>query len=166
MTEEDLQSSLNKLTKQAEKVMEANDDLELGIIAELEEELDAEKSAVLTEQQKADLEKTASECELKLKEVKGLLQETLWAKYGDVELSTALQVAEAESERVAAVVPDGNHEAYDFMLSHLQNLAKTAKDLYSHWQRCIPPGDQNDFRQTLRSLETHRFCFEISFEKS
>lgn len=77
MTKEDLQSSLNKLTKQAEKVMEANDDLESGIIAELEEELDADKSAVLTGQQRADLEKTASECELKLKEVKCLLQETL-----------------------------------------------------------------------------------------
>lgn len=153
MTKEDLQSSLNKLTKQAEKVMEANDDLESGIIAELEEELDADKSAVLTGQQRADLEKTASECELKLKEVKCLLQETLWAKYGDVELSTALQVAEAESERVAAVVPDGNYKA-NFMLSHLQNLAKTAKNLYSHWQRSIPPDDQTNFHQGLRSLDS------------
>jgi hypothetical protein len=73
MTEEDLQSSLNKLTKQAEKVMEANDDLEAGIIAELEAELDADETAVLTKQQRADLEKTTSECELKLNEVKGLL---------------------------------------------------------------------------------------------
>lgn len=153
MTEDDLQDSLNKLTKQAEKVMGANDDLGVGIVAELEAERDADKSAVLTEQQKADLERTASECELKLKEMKGLLQETLWAKYGDLELSTALQVAEAESERVAAVVPDGNYEAYDFMLSHLQNLVKTAKDLYNRWQRCIPSGDQNNFRQGLRSLE-------------
>lgn len=31
------------------------------------------------------------------------------------------------------------------MLSHLQNLTKTAKDLYSRWQQCIPPGDQNNF---------------------
>ncbi len=44
MTEEDLQSSLNKLTKQAEKVLEVNDDLETGMIAELEAELDSKIS--------------------------------------------------------------------------------------------------------------------------
>ncbi len=77
MIEEDLRSSLNKLTKQAEKVMEVNDDLEAGMIAELEAELDADKSAVLTEQQKDDLAKTTSECELKLNETKALLQETM-----------------------------------------------------------------------------------------
>ncbi len=153
MIEEDLQSSLNKLTKQAEKVMEVNDDLEAGMIAELEAELDADKSSVLTEQQKDDLAKTTSECELKLNETKALLQETLWTRYGDMELSTALQVAEAESERVAAVIPDGNHEAYDYMLTHLQNLVRTARDLYSKWQRCIPSGDKRNFCQALRGFE-------------
>ncbi len=76
MTEKDLRSGLNKLTKQAEKVMELNDDLEAGMIAELEVELDSGKSAVLTEQQKDDLGKTESECEFKLIETKALLQET------------------------------------------------------------------------------------------
>lgn len=153
MTAEDLQDSLQRLTEQAEKVMETNDDLEAGIIAESEAELEEGKMAALTELQKADIERTAGECEVKLKEIKSLLQDTFWVKYGSKELSTALQVAEAESERVAAVVPDGNHEAYDFMLKHLQTLAKTAKDLYSQWQRCIPPSDQNSFRQGLSNLD-------------
>ncbi len=148
MIEENLRSSLNKLTKQAEKVMEVNDDLEAGMIAELEAELDEDKSAVLTEQQKDDLAKTTSECELKLNENKDLLQETLWTRYGDMELSTALQV-----ERVEAVIPDGNHEAYDYMLTHLQNLVRTARDLYSKWQRCIPSGDDRNFCLALRGLE-------------
>lgn len=153
MTEEDLRNSLDKLTKQAEKVMEVNDDLEAGMVAEVEAELDSDKSAVLTEQQKDDLAKTASECELKLNETKALLQEILWTRYGDMEMSTALQVAEAESERVAAVIPDGNHEAYDYMLTHLQNLVRTARDLYSRWQRCIPSCDERNFCQGLRGLE-------------
>nr|XP_017209463.2 uncharacterized protein LOC108181536 [Danio rerio] len=155
MTEMDLQDSLNKLTIQAEKVMEVNDDLEAGMIAEIEANLDTDQSAELTEQQKDDLEKTASDCELKLDEVKVLLHERLWTRYGDVELSTALQVAEAESDRVEAVDPTGNHEAYDFMLSHLQNLIKNAKEMYSKWQRCIPSGDERDFSQRQRGLEAN-----------
>ncbi len=74
---------------------------------------------MLTEQQKDDLGKTESECEFKLIETKALLQETLWTRYGDMEMSTSLHVAQAESERVAAVIEDGNHKAYDYMLTHL-----------------------------------------------
>ncbi len=68
-------------------------------------------------------------------------------------MSTALQVAEAESEQVTAVIPDSNQEAYDYMLTHLQNLVRTARDLYSKWQWCIPSGDERNFCQGLRGLE-------------
>ncbi len=65
-----------------------------------EAELDTDKPAVLTEQQKDDPAKTTRECELKLNDTKALLHETLWTRYGDMELFTALQVAEDVSERV------------------------------------------------------------------
>ena len=80
---------------EAKNVLEVNDDMEAGFIAEQEAELDTDEVAVLTKPQKADLEKTARECELKLKEVKSLIQEALWDNSGD-ELSTALQAAETE----------------------------------------------------------------------
>lgn len=66
MTEEELKTSLDKLTMEAELVMAANDDVEASTIVNLEAELGTEEEAVLTEQQQADLEKTASECERKL----------------------------------------------------------------------------------------------------
>lgn len=78
MVKEELSNNFNKLMQEAERVMEANDDVVAGLIAELEAELDADEEAVLTEQQKADLAKTAKECKWKLKEVKGLFQYTLW----------------------------------------------------------------------------------------
>lgn len=65
MVEEELRNNFNKLMQEAERVMEANDDVEAGLIAELEAELDADEEAVLTGQQKADLAKTAKECEWK-----------------------------------------------------------------------------------------------------
>ncbi len=45
--------------------MEENDNVEAALIAELEVELGADEEAVLMEQQKANLAKTANECEWK-----------------------------------------------------------------------------------------------------
>lgn len=46
-------------------------------------------------------------------EFERLIQETLCANFGNIELSTALQAAETECDRVAAVQPSSNQEAYD-----------------------------------------------------
>lgn len=132
MSEKELRDSFNKLTIEAEKVMEANDDVEARFIAEQDAELDTDEAAVLTEQQKVDLSKTANECELMLKEIKSLIQEALWTNFGNVELSTALQLADAECERTAAVQPKGNHEAYDFMLNHPQGSCTLVGNDGSH----------------------------------
>lgn len=123
-TEEELRDIFYRLTMEAEKVMEANDDVEAGLIAELEAETNSAGVPVLTKQQKADIVKTANECELKLKEVKGLIQETLCANFAGDELSTARQAAEAACELTAATKPNGNQEAYDFILTttHLKEM--------------------------------------------
>ncbi len=51
------------------------------------------------------------------------------------------------------MTPDGNHEAYDYMLTHLQTFLRAARDLYSKWRRCIPSGDERNFCQGLRGLK-------------
>lgn len=73
------------------------------LLVDKEDELGTEDVAVLSEQQKADLVKTAGECEETIKGVKGLLQNVLWSDTGAYEAITALQVAEAESRCTAAV---------------------------------------------------------------
>lgn len=133
--------------------MEINDRLEAGIIAESESVEGVDESAVLSEQQRADIEGTANDCELKQQQMKSLLQEALWSKFGGVEILAALQVAEAECENVAAVTPDSNYEVYEFMLGHLQTVVKRLKDLHKQWQRRIPLAEQNDFLQALRELD-------------
>lgn len=66
---------------------------------------------------------------MKLKEVNGLIQKTLFPNFGKTELSTALQAAEAACELAATTRPNGNQEAFDFILTHLQGLGKTAKEV-------------------------------------
>ncbi len=114
---------LKKLTIEVNKVIEDNDDVEAQYLAEVE--LDADVP-VLNEQQKADIEKTASEREMKLKELRDLIQKTLWTSFGEEELILAVKYAEDEAERVPSIEPSGNKEAFDFMLDHLERLVKTA----------------------------------------
>lgn len=90
LSEEELRYSLKKLTIEANKVMEANDDVEAQYLAEVELNADA---PLLNEQQKADIEKTASECEMKLNELRDLIQKTLWTNFGE-ELIMAVKAAE------------------------------------------------------------------------
>lgn len=96
MTEEELKTSLDKLTMEAEKVMAANEDVEASIIAKLEAELDTEEETVLTEQQQADPENTAND--------------TLWSTFGGGEMSIVLQAAETECERAATIQPGVDKE--------------------------------------------------------
>ncbi|XP_033975580.1 uncharacterized protein LOC117473794 isoform X2 [Trematomus bernacchii] len=152
MSEDQLQYSFNKLSMGADKVMETNDEVMAEVIAVKEAELKEEESVELTEQQEADIARTTNECELKLKEVGELLRDMLWQKFGD-ELCTAVELAEAECERVARVRPDGNHEAYEFMLSHLKSLVGTAKEAHCKWQQWVPVEDQKEFRNRLKEIE-------------
>lgn len=153
MSEDDLSESFKRLTKAAESVMEINDEMEAVLTADKEAKLDADDVAVLTEQQKADLSKTANECELKLKEVKKLIQETLWSNFGAVELLTALRAAERECQRVTEVKPSGNLEVYEFMLNHLQQLATTAREAYSRWKRWVPPAERKATQSRIEELD-------------
>lgn len=78
--------------------MQTNDDVGAQCVAENE-------SDVLAEQQKADLEKSASDCEKKLNGLREVTQQTLWANYGEDELVAALQNAETEADRVESIEP-------------------------------------------------------------
>lgn len=68
-------------------------------------------------------------------EVKLLIQETLWVRYGEKELSLALQVAEAECRNVSSTQPDATLETYEFMLTHLEELVRKAKAAHQNWDR-------------------------------
>lgn len=114
--------------------------------------LDADSVAVpaLSEQQKADIKKTASECESKLKD---LIQETLWANFREEELTMAVKAAEEEAETVASLKSSGNKEAFDFMFNYLEGLIKRAKELHTQWKCWAPPAEQKDFQLRVRGLE-------------
>ena len=77
LSEEELRDSFKTLITAAEKVMEANEKVEAKLLTQLK---DGETE--LTQAQREDLDNTSKECESKRTEVKGLLQKTLWDKFG------------------------------------------------------------------------------------
>lgn len=148
MSEEELKDSFKTLTIEANKVFEANDDVEDQYAVESQQE-----GGALTDQQRADLEKASSECEEKLTEHKGLIVKTLWAKYGEEELSLAVEAAESEVERVGAIAPSEDKEIFDFMIEHLGELVKRAKDLHTQWKSWAPAEEQQQLQARVRELE-------------
>ncbi|XP_051232860.1 uncharacterized protein LOC127350364 [Dicentrarchus labrax] len=153
MAEEELIDSFKKLIIEANKVMEANDDVEAQYLAEAELDADPEVVLGLSEQQKANIGKTASECEMKLKELKDLIQKTLWDNFGEEELMMVVKAAEEKVESVTSFEPGGNKEAFDFMFDYMERPVKRAKELHTQWKCWAPPAEQTDFQLRERGLE-------------
>lgn len=63
MTRSELHEEFKKLTCEARKLCEANDDYKTGLLVDLEAE---GKEAELDKQQEADLEKTIKDCQSRL----------------------------------------------------------------------------------------------------
>ncbi|CAI5671305.1 unnamed protein product [Oreochromis niloticus] len=150
MSVEELQDSFKRLTAEGSKVIDVNEELEAAYITQCE----AEGTPELMGQQRADVEKTEKECEQKLKEAKHLIRETLWTSYGERELTLALKSAEMECENVSSTQPDTPLEVYDFMLHHLEELVKKAKQAHQTWNRWAPPAERRDCDRRLMELET------------
>ena len=146
----ELQTNFKLLTVESSKVIEANEDLETAYMTQ--------QDGDLSDQQKADVDKTKRDCEQKVKEVKLLIKETLWTCYGENELSVAFQVAEEECGNVSSAPPDTPVEAYDFMLAHVEELVQKAKEAHQRWYQWAPAPEQMDYKRRLRQLE-------ISFPK-
>lgn len=151
MSIEELKENFKKLTLESSRVMEANEEMEAAYMAES----DAATAEELGDLLKADLEKTEKYCEQKTKEVRLLIQETLWDVYGEKELSLALHIAESECKNVSSTQLDVTLEAYEFMLTHLEKFVLKAKEAHQNWNRWAPPAVQRDFNGRLRELEVH-----------
>ncbi|XP_038145790.1 uncharacterized protein LOC119786474 [Cyprinodon tularosa] len=153
MSEEELKDSFKELIIESNKVMEANEDVEAQYLVDRDLQEDSEEDSKLNEQQRADIDKTASECEMKLKELKNLIQKTLWENFGEEELTMAVKAAEEKVESVMSFDSGGNKEAFDFMFDCMERLVKKTKELYTQWKCWAPPAEQKEFHLRVRELE-------------
>ncbi|KAK7933354.1 hypothetical protein WMY93_004250 [Mugilogobius chulae] len=146
---DELKEAFRQISLEADKVIDANDDLE----AALAETWTKEAGSTMKEEQSKDIKATAKECEDRLEEVQKVIRETVWSEYGQPELSTSLELAEREGEVVSNAEPNIKLEAYDFMLSQLEKRMKVAKEAYDQWSRWAPAQEKKDLQGRMKGLE-------------
>ena len=61
--------------------------------------------------------------------------------------------SQSECKSTAAVDLSMKQEAYDFMLNHLQDLTRTAKERHDRWKRWIPSDRKKDIQDRLKELD-------------
>lgn len=115
MSVEELVEAFSKVTLEAEKVMEANEEVET-----LTEEVELEAAA--KEDINADVKRTTEDCEQKLEEVEDAVQKVLWQSFGCSELSLVVEAAEKDCKRFVVNKSGLKLEVYELMLSNLEGL--------------------------------------------
>ena len=138
--------AFSKVKLEAEKVMEANEEVEIFTD---ESELEATAKADIN----AEVKRTTEDCEQKLEEVEDVVQKVLWQSFGCAELALALEVAEKDCKRLTGRKSDLRLEVYELMLSNLERLVKRTKDTMRQWTRWVPDEERPDFQQRIRNVE-------------
>jgi len=169
MVKNELQEEFKKLTCEARKLYESNDDYKAGLLADLEAE---DEETELDKQQEADLEKTVNDCHSKLDEVRELVRSKLWSSYGQDELETAIWEAEKTCEEAAAMpVTAVNQDGYEVLITFPKQLVQEATKSVASWEMWIPAKEKpdlekqvKDLRLTNNKLETKRAMFAIAQE--
>lgn len=103
MTKRELQEEFKKLTSEARKVSETNNEYRAGLLAVIEAETDEGEEAELSKQHQTELEKTFQECKARLDEVREKIQSNLWPRYGKNEVKSAIHEAETACDGVAQI---------------------------------------------------------------
>ena len=120
--------AFSKVKLDAEKVMEANEEVEIFTD---ESELEATAKADID----AEVKRTTEDCEEKLEEVEDVVQKVLWQSFGCSELALALEAAEKDCKRLTGRKSDLRLEVYELMLGNLERLVKRTKDTMRQWTR-------------------------------
>lgn len=68
---------------------------------------------------------------MRLNKLKELIQKTLWANFGEEELTMAVKAVEKKVESVASFGPGGNKEVFDFMFNYMEKLVESSKELHT-----------------------------------
>ncbi len=153
MIESELRKEFQKLSSSARALFDANDDYEMGLFTELEANTKSDEKVELEMQQAADIEKTVGDCETKLEEVRKIVQFNLWQRYGQEELTVAVQEAEKACDHSASIPVAGvNCEGYEVQLIRLERLVSRAVKTLSSWERWIPTTEKKDIESRVKQL--------------
>lgn len=162
LTESELREEFSKLSSDARKVIEANDEYRAGLEAELQSKSKDDEEPVLDDEEDAKLTKVTDDCDQRFDEVKSIVQTNLWTRFGQDALDAAFEEAERACTGAYSIpVESINCEVYEVHLSIAEKLIKEASKTLSAWEVWISPSDQSDFRKRSKDLRGSFIDLEI-----
>lgn len=125
---------------------------------------------MLSKQQEADLKKTINECEVKLDEVRQIVQTNLWSCYGQDKLRAAVKEAERACDNVAATpVSAVNRDGYEMQMIFMEKMVNEATQSLACRELWIPAAERadldsrvKDIKASSNKLEARRAEFAIA----
>ncbi len=154
MVENELREEFRRLTLEARRVSEGNDDYRVGLLADIEANTADGVEVELSKQQEADLEKTVNDCEAKLDEVRKIVQTNLWSRYGQDELRAAIKEAERACDNVAATpVSAVNRDGYEMHMVFMEKMVKEATQSLASWEMWIPATERADLDCRVKDIK-------------
>ena len=143
MTKSELQEEFKKLTSEARKVSETNYEYRAGLLADIEAETDEGEEADLSKQQQTELEKTFQECEVRLDEVRGMIQSNLWPRYREDEVKSAIKEAETACDGVAQIPVNAvNRDGFELQWDGAKAQVQDAITSLAEWEMWIPVAEK------------------------
>ena len=146
----ELQAEYRKLCSLSREVNDANDEYELGLLAEVDEE---EGEAKLHPNQESDLSKTTEDCRNRLEEVRTSVQYSLWQRYAKGELTFAIEEAESACEQAHGIpVSLVNKDAYEHKVETAKQLVTEAMAASKEWEEWIPNEEKAEVDGRIKGL--------------
>ncbi|XP_055768950.1 uncharacterized protein LOC129844827 [Salvelinus fontinalis] len=157
MTKSELREEFKKLTSEARKVSETNDEYRAGLLADIEAETDEGEEADLSKQQQTELEKTFQECEVRLDEVRGMIQSNLWPRYGEDEVKSAIKEAETACDGVTQIpVMAVNRDGFELRWDGAKAQVQDAITSLAEWEMWIPVAEKERLEARVKDLKAFR----------
>ncbi|XP_036007830.1 uncharacterized protein LOC118567254 [Fundulus heteroclitus] len=146
----ELQTEYRKLCTLSREVNSANDQYELGLLAEVDE---GEKEVKLQPNEESDLSKTTEDCRNRLEEVRTSVQSSLWSRYAEGELTFAIEEAESACEQARGIpVSLINKDAYEHKVETGKQLVAEAVAALKEWEGWIPNEEKTELDGRLKGL--------------
>ncbi|GAA6100468.1 uncharacterized protein LOC106583987 [Tachysurus ichikawai] len=153
MTKSELKEEFKKLTSEARKVSETNDEYRTGLLADIEAESDKGEGADLNEQQQTELEKTFQEHEARL-DVRNIIQFNLWLRYGEYEVQSAIKEAKTNCDGVAQIpVTAVNRDGYELQWGGVKTKVQDAITSLAEWEMWIPEAEKEGLEGRVKDLK-------------
>lgn len=159
MLQSELKAEFAKFADRFTSLLDANEDFKIGLEADVKKD---DPDGELEKQQEDDIQATIKDAEVKMEEIKDIVQTNLWGRYGKTELKAAIAEAEDAIQRAENVAVESNNmEGYDVHLTLLNETMSVTIHTMAHWEKWIPQHSKEELDDRLTLLKAAHYRLKL-----